>query len=154
MKRNIDQNKFVEICNNAVSMADACRQLNMAYTTFIRNAKKFQCYKPYQGGVGIIKDHPKYWTTEKLKTALEQNSLSCMQTFKLKNILIKFGFKQHLCECCKLKEWNNKPIPLELHHKDGNKYNNILSNLVLLCPNCHAQTDSYRAKNKRRGAAD
>lgn len=154
MKRNINQNKFVEICNNAVSMADACRRLNMAYTTFVRYAKKFQCYKPNQGGIGIIKEHPKYWSAEKLKTALEQKTLSCMQSFKLKNLLIKFGFKQHLCECCKLKEWNNKPIPLELHHKDGNKYNNTLSNLVLLCPNCHAQTDSYRAKNKQYGAAD
>ena len=154
MKRNINQNKLVEICNNAVSMADACRQLNMAYTTFIRYAKKFQCYKPNQGGIGIIKEHPKYWSVEKLKTALEQKTLSCMQSFKLKNLLIKFGFKQHLCECCKLKEWNNKPIPLELHHKDGNKYNNTLSNLILLCPNCHAQTDSYRAKNKQYGAAD
>ena len=69
MKRNIDRNKFVEICNNAVSMADACRQLNMAYTTFIRYAKKFQCYKTNQGGVGIIKNNPKNWTAEKLKTA-------------------------------------------------------------------------------------
>jgi predicted HNH restriction endonuclease len=40
-----------------------------------------------------------------------------------------------------------KPIPLELHHKDGNRYNNSLNNLMLLCPNCHALTDNYRAKN-------
>ena len=38
-------------------------------------------------------------------------------------------------------------IPLELHHKDGNKFNNNLSNLELLCPNCHAFTNTYRTKN-------
>lgn len=47
----------------------------------------------------------------------------------------------------KLSEWMGKPIPLELHHKDGNHYNNDLSNLEILCPNCHAQTDNYRGKN-------
>ena len=40
-----------------------------------------------------------------------------------------------------------EPIPLELHHKDGNRYNNQLDNLMLLCPNCHALTENYRAKN-------
>ena len=39
------------------------------------------------------------------------------------------------------------PLNMELHHIDGNKYNNSLDNLILLCPNCHAQTDNYRAKN-------
>lgn len=33
-------------------------------------------------------------------------------------------------------------------HKDGNNINNNLSNLELLCPNCHALTDNYREKNK------
>ena len=40
------------------------------------------------------------------------------------------------------------PIPLELHHIDGNNQNNNLTNLTLLCPNCHAMTDNYRGKNK------
>lgn len=43
-----------------------------------------------------------------------------------------------------------QPIPLELHHKDGNKNHNELSNYELLCPNCHAFTDSYRGKNCRK----
>lgn len=44
-------------------------------------------------------------------------------------------------------EWLGQPIPLELHHKDGNKNHNELSNYELLCPNCHALTDTYRGKN-------
>lgn len=39
------------------------------------------------------------------------------------------------------------PIPLELHHVDGNRFNNAIQNLLLLCPNCHALTNNYRARN-------
>ena len=51
------------------------------------------------------------------------------------------------CECCGLKEWMGKPIPLEAHHKDGDELNSTLENLQLLCPNCHAMTDTYKGKN-------
>ena len=51
------------------------------------------------------------------------------------------------CNKCGLSEWLGKPISLELEHKDGNHYNNNRKNVELLCPNCHAQTDTYRGKN-------
>ena len=65
-------------------------------------------------------------------------------SYKLKKRLLKDGIKGNYCECCKLDTWNNKPIPLELHHVNGNNSDNSLSNLMLLCPNCHALTDNYR----------
>ena len=61
----------------------------------------------------------------------------------LKERLIRVGLKESRCECCGNSEWNGKPIPTELHHIDGNHNNNALENLQILCPNCHAQTDSY-----------
>ena len=48
-----------------------------------------------------------------------------------------------------MEKWLGEPIPLELHHKDGDPFNNELDNLSILCPNCHAFTDNYRSKNKR-----
>ena len=57
------------------------------------------------------------------------------------------ALRGHKCECCGLSEWNNKPITLEIHHKDGDHLNNVLDNLQLLCPNCHSQTDNWRGKN-------
>ena len=42
----------------------------------------------------------------------------------------------------------NKPIALELHHINGIHSDNRFENLQILCPNCHAMTDNYRAKNK------
>ena len=43
--------------------------------------------------------------------------------------LIEEGLKEEKCECCGLSEWMDRPIPLELHHKDFNHYNNNLDNL-------------------------
>lgn len=70
-------------------------------------------------------------------------------TFHLKLRLIKEGIKKKLCERCSLITWGEVPIPLELHHVDGDRKNNQLSNLELLCPNCHALTVNYRGKNKK-----
>jgi len=55
------------------------------------------------------------------------------------------------CDCCKNNNWLGYTIPLEVHHIDGDKFNNDESNLVLLCPNCHALTDNYRGKNVNSG---
>lgn len=58
------------------------------------------------------------------------------------------GYK---CSVCEISEWNSKPIVLELEHKDGNSQNNDISNVALICPNCHSQTETYKAKNKGNG---
>jgi hypothetical protein len=58
----------------------------------------------------------------------------------------------HCCESCGLSEWLNKPITLELDHIDGDRTNNLYSNLQLLCPNCHSQTPTWRRQKKTVGA--
>ena len=65
-------------------------------------------------------------------------------SYKLKKRLLKEGLKKQKCEICNLSEWNDSIIPLELHHINGNNKDNSLSNLQMLCPNCHALTDNYR----------
>ena len=56
-----------------------------------------------------------------------------------------------MCEQCKNTEWQNSPIPLEVEHIDGNSENNNIDNLKLLCPNCHALTNTYKGKNRGNG---
>jgi len=67
----------------------------------------------------------------------------------LKKRLIREGFFQRKCYSCENTEWMGKPISLELHHQDGNYENNGLSNMQILCPNCHAQTTNYCSKRKK-----
>jgi hypothetical protein len=68
----------------------------------------------------------------------------------LRKRLIREGLKESKCECCGITEWNGKAAPLELDHIDGNHHDNRLENLQILCPNCHAQTETYRGKNRRK----
>ena len=61
--------------------------------------------------------------------------------------LIKEGIKSEMCELCGITEWNGKPVSFELDHIDGNRTNHKLENLRIICPNCHSQTHTYRARN-------
>ena len=70
-----------------------------------------------------------------------------IQSNKVRKKLLEENQKNYQCACCGLTEWFRDPIHLELHHKHGNHHNNTLNNFQLLCPNCHAKTDSYRGKN-------
>lgn len=54
-----------------------------------------------------------------------------------------------MCEICGLDTWLDNPITLEVHHKDGDKLNNNLDNLQLLCPNCHSMTSNWKSRGKK-----
>lgn len=41
------------------------------------------------------------------------------------------------CEGCLREEWEGDYLPINLHHKDRDRYNNTPHNLQLLCVNCH-----------------
>jgi RNA polymerase subunit RPABC4/transcription elongation factor Spt4 len=62
----------------------------------------------------------------------------------LKRYLIERG---DVCaECGSEPEWNGKPLTLQLDHLDGDSDNNTLSNVRMVCPNCHSQTDNWGFK--------
>lgn len=72
-----------------------------------------------------------------------------MSSKKLKiEIINEKGYK---CNICGLSDWLGNPISLELDHIDGNNRNNERSNLRLLCPNCHSQTENFRGRNINLG---
>lgn len=74
---------------------------------------------------------------------------STYQPYKLLKRLIKEGKKERKCECCGNTKWMDQEIPLELHHINGDRTDNRLENLQVLCPNCHAFTDNYRGKKNK-----
>lgn len=62
---------------------------------------------------------------------------------KRKRVILE---QKNTCISCGLNEWLGKPITLELEHIDGNTRNNDRDNIKALCPNCHAQTPTWRKK--------
>jgi len=68
------------------------------------------------------------------------------QSYKLKKRLFEEGLKERKCEKCSSTEWLGKPMPLELDHINGDSTDNRIENLRILCPNCHALTETYRGK--------
>jgi 5-methylcytosine-specific restriction endonuclease McrA len=59
--------------------------------------------------------------------------------------------QEYKCADCGIDSWCGKSITLELDHINGDSTNNTEDNLRMLCPNCHSQTDTYKAKNKGNG---
>lgn len=64
----------------------------------------------------------------------------------LKKRLIKEGVKEEVCEVCHNSEWMGEKIPLDLHHINGDHFDNRLENLIILCPNCHRMTKNWGGK--------
>lgn len=57
--------------------------------------------------------------------------------------LVASGLKDE-CQICGLgATWNDRPIVLQVDHIDGDRFNNVVGNLRILCPNCHSQTETY-----------
>lgn len=75
---------------------------------------------------------------------------SVVRGSRLLKRLIDAGLKARCCEGCHREEWEGKPIPLELDHVNGDPTDNRLENLRVLCPNCHALTETYCGRNRGR----
>ena len=64
-------------------------------------------------------------------------------------------FKKYDNKCARC-GWGEKNqytgnIPLEVEHIDGNYKNNNEDNLIVLCPNCHSLTSTYKGANLNNG---
>jgi len=138
---------IIEACQNADSMSKACSSLDISFATFKRRAIKLNVYKTNQGGKGRKKpikiDGKNKFSTQDILNGKHPT----YQSNKLRRRLLEENIFEHECACCQNREWMDEPIPLELNHIDGNKNNHLLENLELLCPNCHAQTSTYRGRN-------
>lgn len=82
----------------------------------------------------------------------ENYSVSPANKVSIKKKLIRD--RGHQCERCRNTEWLEEPIVLELEHVDGDNQNNVESNLLLLCPNCHSLTPTWKNKNRKMGTCE
>ena len=85
---------------------------------------------------------------KKVQYFLRKGSL--IGSHKLRLRLLRDKVKEWRCEQCGNTMWLGQPIPIELHHVNGDRFDNRIKNLQLLCPNCHALTDNHAGKGSNR----
>lgn len=153
--RKVTDKDFVEALKNSSSIAKAIKSIGLVpaggnYQTAKALIKKYDIDVSHMNGrgwnvgdkMGLSKIN-----TIPLDKILVENS-TYKSTYHLKKRLFSSGVKEKSCECCGLTEWLGKEISLELHHENGERTDNRIENIKILCPNCHAMTDNYRGKNK------
>lgn len=144
--KNLDKEKFISVCNKSHSMSSAAAELKMHFSTFKKYAMKFNVYRTNQAGKGINKKSPSGF---KLKNILKGQHPQ-YGTYHLKVRLLRAGVFKNKCVKCGIEEWQGKKLNMELDHIDGDRTNHLFQNLRILCPNCHAQTDTYRFKKRKK----
>lgn len=152
--RNATKEDYENAAKVSLSYAGMCRCLGISprggnYATIKKKIKEYNIDISHFTGKGWnvgMKFRPQ--KAYKLEEVLQKDFP--YNTLRLKNRLIESGLKEKKCECCGLRVWNEKEIPLEIHHINGDRTDNRIENILILCPNCHAQTDGYRGKNKVR----
>ena len=126
-----------------VPLMEIARELSIKYDTLKRHLKRLGVeYSTNQNRKG----RPHYESRVSAMYYIENNIP--IDAPKLRKKLLEEGIKECKCERCGLTEWMGQEIPLELHHLDGNHYNNKLENLVILCSNCHSQIHGYNKREK------
>lgn len=126
-----------ELLDAGMSQASIARQLGVSAPTVSFHARRL--------GIPARASAAQRYDWDEIRTFCRQH---------VKARLRLAGLKHECCEQCGLTDWRNRPLSLELHHVNGDGRDNRLENLMLLCPNCHSQTDTWGARNKGRRSAD
>ena len=154
-KNVISKEQAQEVCKRVFSVADFCREVGWKpqgnnYRIFYKYVKEYDLDTSHFTGqrtnignkhnLGISDEE--YFKKDKL-----------IKSSEIIERLIRSGLKEYKCENpeCGISEWHGKKIRLQLHHIDGDHFNNEIDNLMLLCPNCHSQTDNFAGKKNKRG---
>jgi hypothetical protein len=131
----------------------------IGYSSTSGNARKYLFKYIKENGLKTdkLEENLKKWRSKLIQSMHEMRVIPLEDIFsgkkpyknsyRLARRLVEEGYKMWKCECCGLTEWDGDPIPLQLHHDNGDKEDNSLINLKLLCPNCHALTDNYCGRN-------
>ena len=151
-----DIEKLPEVVANSTCWVDVIR----AYGLNDKSAGNWKTFQSYANRLGIDTSH---FVGKRSGRAVSPNKRSLDEILvadsdyrgcHLRGRLIQSGLKPDRCESCHLGEWMGQKIALELDHINGNNRDNRIENLRILCPNCHAMTDTWRGRNKNGAKAD
>lgn len=151
-RRTYTDEQLIQVVPKVFSIAKLLSALNLRpaggnYATIKRRIKELDLDtshfrgQAWLSGMKFQVNKPKPLAEILVRGSVYQSSL-------LKKRLIETGLRRACCEICGLQSWQGGPPPLELDHINGRSDDNRLDNLRIICPNCHALTSTYRAKNR------
>jgi HNH endonuclease len=151
--RRYTKEELTEAVATSFSLAEVLRKLNIRdaggnYLTLKQRIKEMGLDTSHFTGSSWLKGRKNPIRRYRSLDEILVKDSTFMSTDSLRKHLIAEGIFPHQCVSCGLSEWLERPIPLELDHINGDRRDNRLENLRLLCPNCHALTATYRGKNK------
>jgi hypothetical protein len=153
-RRSYTKEEFTNAWQTSLSIAEVIRKLNLkaaggGYISLKIAAEDLGLNSDHMTGQGwnVGKRYRKFSKIRPLEEVLIENS-DYLSTYRLKSRLYREGLKEKKCEWCGIVEWREKPAPLALDHANGNRRDNRLINLRILCYNCHGQTNTFAGKNK------
>lgn len=144
--------EFTESWLESQSLAECLRKLGYknsgggSYDTIKRAAEDLGLNRDHMLGQAHLRNRTHNWSKG---TPLEELLVKGKYRGKLGKRLMREGVLKSECSKCGITEWNGEPAPLELDHLDGDNTNNEISNLRILCCNCHAQTENYKGRNMK-----
>lgn len=153
-RRWTDKHLEIAVSNNQ-TMAGTLRDLGLSvspgnYRSINKHIKRLELDTTHWTGLGHLKGkehlHKK---SRSLKEILVKDS-DYVGISRLKTRLLRAGLLKKVCIQCGMgDEWNGEKLVLQIEHRNGVYNDHRLSNLGLICPNCHSQTKTYRGRNKK-----
>jgi HNH endonuclease len=154
--RRYTEKQFIAAVQSSFSIRQVLRNLGLSptgcnYKTVHVVAARLGLDTSHFTGQGHLRGKAHSWTPKRaLEEILVENS-PMVGTSSLKKRLLKEGvLVNHCYECGSPPVWQGKPLVMVLDHKNGNRLDNRLDNLRLLCPNCNSQQTTFAGKNKGR----
>jgi 5-methylcytosine-specific restriction endonuclease McrA len=150
----ISDETFKEIVREANSIADILRAIGLR----VQHGPSYHVIRKRIARLGLSIDHfdPKRYREAALRTVLRPLDQVLVKNSKtgspqLRARLIKENILEYKCvKCDNTGEWQGKPLQLQLDHINGDHKDNRLTNLRILCPNCHTQTETHSGKNRAK----
>lgn len=137
---------------DCLSFTQLCKKLGLIpkggnYNTLKEKIVKYDINIDHFTGQGWNKvGHPSFGKFgQSLDNLFVENSR--YSSANMRKRIINNQLKEYKCEVCGITEWLSQKITIELHHINGNHYDNRLENLQFLCPNCHSQTHNFCNSN-------
>lgn len=152
MKKKYSIDDVKEAAKISKSIAGVLRELGLRpvggnYNTINRIIKENNVDISHFTGQGWnvgLQFKPMKHLTDK-EVFVQDSNYKC--SWRLRERLLKYRDSRK-CDNCGHSIWLGNPIPLEVHHINGNNLDNRLENLQVLCPNCNALTENFRGKAK------